>query len=86
MTVPSEVVMNIRILKALGNVFPEGPARHFIVANTLRKLKKPNAITGDMLWRFLSVYYFVSEELAIPNSSSNYICFSLDDYMICDTK
>ncbi|KAI5191417.1 hypothetical protein NEMIN01_1493 [Nematocida minor] len=81
MTAPSEVAMNIRILKALGDILPEGPARHFIVANTLKKLKKPNAITGEMLWRFLSTYYSASESLTIPNSSSNYICFTLDDYL-----
>ncbi|EIJ88526.1 hypothetical protein NEPAR06_1552 [Nematocida parisii] len=86
MTVPSEVVMNIRILKALSDVFPEGPARHFIMASTLRKLKKPNAITGDMLWKFLSTHYSVSEELSIPNSSSNYICFTLDDYLSLQSK
>ncbi|KAH9385397.1 uncharacterized protein NEMAJ01_0293 [Nematocida major] len=83
MTVPSEIAMNIRILKALGEMLPDGPARHFIVACTLRKMKKPNVITGEMLWRFLSVYYFVSEELGIPNSSRNYTCFHLEDYMPC---
>lgn len=82
MTVPSEIAMNIRILKALGDLLPQGPARHFIVANTLKKMKKPNAITAEMLWRFLSVYYSVEEELAIPNSSSSYICFSLDDHLL----
>lgn len=81
MTVPSEVAMNIRILKALGDILPEGPARHFVVANTLKKLKKPNAITGEMVWRFLSAYYSISESLTIPNSSSNYICFVLNDYL-----
>ncbi|KAI5181372.1 hypothetical protein NEOKW01_1566 [Nematocida sp. AWRm80] len=73
MTLPSEIAMNIRIIKALTETLPQGPLRHFVISYILKKLKKPNVITGDMFWRFLSQYYSVPEGLQVysdPNPTS----------------
>lgn len=62
MTFPSELAVNIRILKALGDVRPFGPCKHFYILLVLKKLKKPNIITPEMLWRFLSLYFDLEEK------------------------
>lgn len=71
MTLPSELAMNIRIIKALTENKPCGALRHFSISSILKRLKKPNVITGKMFWRFLSVYYGANEALEVPLSSSH---------------
>lgn len=69
MTLPSELAMNIRILKALGDVRPFGPCRHFYISMILRKLKRPNVITSEMLWRFLNLYFDAQEKAREPEGA-----------------
>lgn len=68
MTLPSELAMNIRIIKALGDSTLEGPVKHFVISSILKKMKKPNIITGDMFWRFLSTYYNITGEISLPEA------------------
>lgn len=81
MTLPSELAMNIRILKALADTRPEGPLRHFIISCILKKLKKPNIITGEMFWRFLSLYYEAAEGLEVPAHPERSAEFFLDEFL-----
>ncbi|KAI5170551.1 hypothetical protein NEFER03_0010 [Nematocida sp. LUAm3] len=80
MTLPSELAMNIRIIKALAENKPCGPLRHFAISSILKRLKKPNVITGKMFWRFLSVYYGANEPLEVPETSS-YKDFLISAYL-----
>ena len=45
--------IQIRILKALGDIRPFGPFRHFYVVQVMRGLKKPNVIGAKHIWEFL---------------------------------
>jgi len=58
--------MYIRIIKALGDSRPVGPSRHFTLSLILKKLKKPNVITGEMFWKFLSLYFNMPEGIEVP--------------------
>ncbi|KAI5191711.1 hypothetical protein NECID01_1592 [Nematocida sp. AWRm77] len=84
MTLPSELAMNIRIIKALGDLRFDGPMKHFTVSCILKKLKKPNIITGDMFWRFLSTYYDITDEIHLQSTEE---CkeFVLEEHMYTDT-
>ncbi|KAI5187120.1 hypothetical protein NEHOM01_1946 [Nematocida homosporus] len=77
MTLPSELAMNIRIIKALGDARTVGPLRHFIISAILKRLKKPNVITGGMFWKFLGIYYGMNEELEVPGREVGFEEFKL---------
>lgn len=77
MTLPSELAMNIRIVKALADTRPVGVARHFITSAILKRLKKPNVMTGAMFWQFLATYYRIPEELDTTHITE-YTDFVLD--------
>jgi Chromatin modification-related protein EAF7 len=61
MALPSELAMNIRIIKALGSIRPIGVCRHFAMGLVLRKMKRPNVITSEMFWRFLQTHFEVEK-------------------------
>ncbi|OAG31833.1 hypothetical protein NEDG_00308 [Nematocida displodere] len=81
MTLPSELAMNIRILKAFAESRPVGPPRHFVISSILKRLKKPNIITGEMFWKFLSLYYGAKEELEMPGPESEHAPFVLEAFL-----
>ena len=49
----SDSSIQIRILKALGDIKPFGPFRHFFIVQMMRGLKKPNVIGSKHIWEFL---------------------------------
>lgn len=53
--------IQIRILKALEDIKPFGPLKHFHMVAIIRTLKQPNAISSTHIWDYLSFEYDMIE-------------------------
>ncbi|KAL6122706.1 hypothetical protein NUSPORA_00235 [Nucleospora cyclopteri] len=49
-----DYLIHIRILKALENIRPFGPFKHFKLITILRNLKQPNVLTASSIWKYLN--------------------------------
>ncbi len=63
----NDSAIQIRILKALEDVKPFGPYKHFYLVRVLNNLKSPNILTGDIFWKYLKDELNLVEEDNLEN-------------------